>query len=165
MQCKSVTLKIYFSQTKIRNKLREKFIIFVEYAEDGDDDKNDVDGNFEWWCWWLHFGELNGCCVNRITALKPWKKSHNCNLDKTNPDDWEQRNPIWYIFDTTWSKKKCILTARPHFWCSNSAVQWRSRGDNCNAVEQKYDLPKIGKSDWAEPDKYSWASSERSAAQ
>ena len=63
-------------------------------------------------------------------------------------------------FDTTWSKKKCILTARPHFWCSNSAVQWRSRGDNCKAVEQKYDLPKIGKSDWAEPDKYSciiWA--------
>ena len=161
MQCKSVTLKIYFSQTKIRNKLREKLIIFVEYAEDDDDDENDVDGNFEWWCWWLHFGELNGCCVNRITALKPWKKSLNCNLDKTNPDDWEQRNPIWYA----WSKKKCILTARPHFWCSNSAVQWRSRGDNCNAVEQKYDLPKIGKSDWAEPDKYSWASSERSAAQ
>ena len=48
MQCKSVTLKIYFSQTKIRNKLREKLIIFVEYAEDDDDDENDVDGNFEW---------------------------------------------------------------------------------------------------------------------
>ena len=40
--------KNIFSQTKIRNKLREKLIIFVEYAEDGDDDKNDVDGNFEW---------------------------------------------------------------------------------------------------------------------
>ena len=48
MQCKLVTLKIYFSQTKIRNKLREKSIIFVEYAEDDDHDENDVDGNFEW---------------------------------------------------------------------------------------------------------------------
>ena len=51
-------------------------MIFIEYAEDGDNDENDVDGNGEWW--WLHLGELNDCGIAASTEILHW--SHEWNL-------------------------------------------------------------------------------------